>query len=63
MSNTNDRVDNWEIRYRPDGSFGVYDVHGLLAGPFGTKEEAMRAALGLPKDGPQVDKQHAVDRG
>jgi len=41
-------VDGWEIRQRCDGSFGVYDDHGLLDGPFGTKNEAMAAALRLP---------------
>jgi len=50
MSSTNvDWVDGWEIHYRPDGGYGVYDDHGLLAGPFGTKEGAIQAALTLPK--------------
>ncbi|MDB5538847.1 MAG: hypothetical protein JWQ89_574 [Devosia sp.] len=42
-------VDGWEVRDRPDGSYGVYDSHGLLAGPFGRQVEAMAAALQLPK--------------
>lgn len=41
-------VDGWEIRRRPDGSYGVYDSHSLLDGPFGTESEAMAAALRLP---------------
>ncbi len=41
-------VDGWEIRQRGDGSYGVYDDHGLIEGPFGTKDEAMSAALRLP---------------
>jgi hypothetical protein len=41
-------VDGWEVRPRPDGSFGVYDHHSLLACPFGTAEEAIRAAQKLP---------------
>jgi hypothetical protein len=45
----NDRVDCWEIRLRPDGSFGVYDEHGLVDGPFGHREDAMAAALRLPR--------------
>ena len=45
-----DRINEWEIRPRPDGSFGVYDVHGMVAGPFGSKTEAMAVALQLPKD-------------
>lgn len=42
-------VNGWEIRPRPDGGFGVYDLHGLVAGPFGTREEAFEAAMKLPK--------------
>ena len=49
MSTLGDRVDAWEIRRRDDGTFAVYDLHGMLAGPFGTKEAAMVAALHLPK--------------
>ena len=41
-------VDGWEIRQRPDCSYGVYDAHGMLDGPFGTAEQAMAAALKLP---------------
>ena len=26
-------VTGWELRPRPDGGFGVYDLHGLIAGP------------------------------
>jgi hypothetical protein len=60
VSDSNDRVDGWEIRDRPDGAFGVYDAHGLLAGPFGTKEEAMKAALSLPKDGPRFPRERSA---
>jgi hypothetical protein len=42
-------VDGWEIRPRDDGGFGVYDAHGLIAGPFGTKEQAITAASRLPR--------------
>ncbi len=41
-------IDGWEVRKRPDGSFGVYDSHSMLDGPYGRKEEAMAAALRLP---------------
>jgi hypothetical protein len=44
-----DWVDGWEIHPRPDGGYGVYDAHGLIVGPFGTKNEALAAALQLPK--------------
>ena len=49
MSYTVDRVDCWEIRHREDGGYGVSDAHGLVAGPYGTREEAMAAALLLPR--------------
>jgi hypothetical protein len=49
MSETVDRVDNWEIRHREDGGYGVGDAHGLVAGPYGTREEALAAALRLPR--------------
>lgn len=42
-------VHGWEIHHRADGGFGVYDSHGLIAGPFGTKEAAFNAALLLPR--------------
>jgi hypothetical protein len=51
MSETIDRVDGWEVRPRPDGGFGVYDLHGLIAGPFGTRAQAIAAALDLPRPG------------
>lgn len=41
-------VHGWEIHYREDGGFGVYDSHGLVAGPFGTREAAINAARLLP---------------
>ena len=41
-------VNGWEVRPRPDGSFGVYDDHGLMAGPFGTVQDAIEAASQLP---------------
>ncbi len=49
MSDTVDRIDGWEIRPRGDGGFGVSDAHGLVAGPYGTREEAIAAALRLPR--------------
>jgi hypothetical protein len=49
MSNSTDWVDGWEIHSRPDGGYGVYDAHGLVAGPYGTKNAAFEAALQLPK--------------
>lgn len=49
MSNDTDFVGGWEILSRPDGGSGVYDSHGLVAGPFGTKAEAIQAALKLPR--------------
>jgi hypothetical protein len=45
-------VDGWEVRSRDDGGFAVYDSHGLLSGPYGTKEAAIAAALRLPKHAP-----------
>ena len=42
-------IDGWEVRPRPDGSYGVYDYHGLLAGPFGTVTDAIVAARQLPR--------------
>jgi len=41
-------VDGWEVRQRPDGSYGVYDSQGLVEGPFGTQQAALEAALNLP---------------
>ena len=41
-------VHGWEIHRREDGGFGVYDSHGLIAGPFGTREAAVNAAMLLP---------------
>jgi hypothetical protein len=51
MSKIVDWVDGWEIRLRDDQGYGVYDEHGLVAGPFGTEEAAIQAALLLPKRG------------
>ena len=41
-------INGWEVHSRADHGFGVYDAHGLVAGPFGTKEGAMQAAMHLP---------------
>jgi hypothetical protein len=49
MSRDVDWVDGWEIHARPDGGYGVYDAHGMVLGPFGTKNQAIAAALQLPK--------------
>ncbi len=56
MSQHADFVDGWEIHSRPDGGFGVYDSHGLVAGPYGRKEDAIAAALRLPKHRSSVAK-------
>lgn len=45
-------VHGWEIHRREDRGFGVYDSHGLIAGPFGTREAAINAALLLPRHRP-----------
>ena len=52
-------VDGWEVRSREDGGFAVYDSHGLVEGPYGTKEAAIAAALRLPKHAP-VGSRHAA---
>lgn len=53
MPNGADCVNGWEIRVRADGSYAVCDDHGLLAGPFGTREAAIAAALSLPTPRPR----------
>ncbi len=45
-------VDGWEVRSRDDGGFGVYDGHGMISGPHGSKAEALGAAMKLPKPQP-----------
>jgi hypothetical protein len=52
MSSEGDFVFGWEVQARRDGSFAVCDTHGLVDGPFGTREEALAAALRLPKHPP-----------
>lgn len=49
MSDRIDVVDGWQVQGRADGGFGVSDNHGLVAGPFGTRQEALAAAMKLPK--------------
>lgn len=49
MSSVFGIVDGWEVRTRDDGSFGVYDSHGMISGPYGSKSEAIGAALQLPR--------------
>lgn len=49
MNDSVDYVDGWQVEARADGGFGVSDSHGLVAGPFGTKVEALQAAMRLPK--------------
>ncbi|HVW93785.1 MAG TPA: hypothetical protein VHB74_14420 [Devosia sp.] len=44
-----DIVDGWRIAATADGGFGVFDEHGMLAGPFGCREQAIAAALKLPR--------------
>jgi hypothetical protein len=63
MAGSSDVVDGWEIRRRDDGSFGVYDFHGMLAGPFGTKEAAMAAALRLPRASGGIKKPQPLHGG
>lgn len=46
---TTDWVDGWEVHYRADGGYAVYDEHGMVAGPFGTRSAAVQAALLLLK--------------
>jgi len=41
-------VNGWQIRAMAGGGFAVWDMHGLISGPFGTAEQAMAAALRLP---------------
>ena len=55
MSLETDFVFGWEVQARPDGSFVVCDTHGLVDGPFGTREEAVAAALRLPRHPPPKD--------
>lgn len=45
-----DIIDGWEIAATEDGGFSVADRHGMVAGPFGRREEAMAAALRLPRN-------------
>jgi hypothetical protein len=52
MPSSADNINGWEVRLRADGGYGVYDYHGLVDGPFGRREEAMAAALRLPKPRP-----------
>ena len=52
-------VNGWEIRVRADGGFGVYDLHGLVAGPFGSREKALEAAINLPKPAPKLRSSNA----
>jgi len=47
-----DRVDGWRIVPTRDGGYGVFDDHGLLGGPYGSRAEAISAALRLPKPAP-----------
>ncbi|MGV3491662.1 MAG: hypothetical protein ACO1OG_10110 [Devosia sp.] len=42
-------VNGWEIHLREDRGFGVYDGHGLIAGPFATQQAAQNAARLLPR--------------
>ena len=53
MPNGADCVNGWEVRARPDGSYAVCDDHGILAGPFGTRQQAIAAALDLPRAQPR----------
>jgi hypothetical protein len=48
MEKTVVRINGWEVRQREDGSYGVYDEHGFMNGPFGWMEDAVVAAKSLP---------------
>lgn len=48
MEKTVVRINGWEVRQREDGSYGVYDDHGLMDGPFGWMEDSIIAAKSLP---------------
>lgn len=52
MIEKTDWVNGWQVRQGRDSGFGVYDLHGMVAGPFGTREEALAEAIKLPKPGP-----------
>lgn len=62
MSKLVDWVDGWEIQLRDDHGYGVYDEHGLIAGPFGTERAAIEAALRLPKP-KHRDSRQPIDYG
>ena len=48
MEKTVVRINGWEVRQRVDDSFGVYDEHGFMDGPFGWMDDAIAAAKKLP---------------
>ena len=48
MEKTVVRINGWEVRQREDGSYGVYDEHGFMDGPFGWMADAIAAANKLP---------------
>jgi len=54
LQQSEDRVNDWHIGAGADGGYAVFDTHGLVAGPFGTRAEALRAAVALPKSGEAV---------
>jgi hypothetical protein len=61
-------IDGWDVLQRPDGSYAVYDSHGMIEGPFGTQKQAMAAALRLPvkrrtAGGPAVTSAAKVEDG
>jgi hypothetical protein len=62
MNEAVDRVNTWEVRHRPDGGYGVYDDHGLIAGPFGTRTEALDAAMQLTRPAPEPVARRTRDR-
>lgn len=60
-ANYEDIVDGWRIVATGDGGFGVFDDHGMLAGPFGRREQAMAAALKLPRPVRPRDRQEGAE--
>lgn len=59
MSVCYDRVDGWEVRDCA-GGFGVFDDHIMVAGPLPSRNEAIRAALELPKPLPAKIERHCA---
>lgn len=50
MNREIDWIDGWEVRQGADGTYGVYDQHGMVAGPFEEREKGIKAAMALPRN-------------